>query len=265
MTKQKQRWLSRAGALILACDALLLAGATARADSVAPTTRERAVDALFAEFDRADSPGVALGIYRNGEMVYARGYGRADLESDRPITPSTVFHVASVSKQFTAFSVALLASEGKVDLQADVRRYLPYVPDFGQVITPLDLIHHTSGLRNQWTLFVIGGQDMRNVLRQPQILNMVGRQRSLDFAPGTEVSYSNTGYTLLAEIVRAQSGRSLREFTQQRIFQPLGMEHTFFLDDVTQIIPGRALSYQKNPNGTGWRRALLNFENVGAT
>lgn len=264
MTKMGYRWASRAGAFLLVGNALVFAGLTARADTVA-NAKVRAVDALFSEFDRDDSPGVALGIYRDGELVYARGYGRADLESDRPITPRTVFHVASVSKQFTAFAVALLAREGKVDLQADVRSYLPYVPDFGHVITPLDLLHHTSGLRNQWTLFVLAGQDMRGVLRQSQIVNMVGRQRSLDFAPGTQISYSNTGYTLLAEIVRAQSGSTLREFTQERIFKPLGMQHTFFYDDVTQIVPGRALSYEKNPSGTGWRRALLNFENVGAT
>src|SRR5690606_10763341 len=152
-------------------------------------------------------------------------------EAGTPITPRTQFHVASVSKQFAAFSIALLAREGKVDLDADVRTYLPYVPDFGRKITVRHLLLHPSGLRDQWSLFEIGGRSLDDRLRQAQIVNMVARQRALNFDPGTRYSYSNTGYTLLGEIVRAVSGQSLREFAGERIFRPLGMDDTFFFDD----------------------------------
>lgn len=226
--------------------------------------REAAVDALFASIGAGD-PGAALGVYSQGKLVYAKGYGIADMEDGRPITPQTQFHVASVSKEFAAFAIALLAREGKVDLNADIRRYLPYVPDFGEVITVNHLIHHTSGLRDQWSLFVLGGQDMDNRLRQKQVVNMVSRQRALNFRPGSEYSYSNTGYTLLAEIVHAVSGQTLRQFTDARIFKPLGMSKTFFFDDVDEIVPGRAQSYNRESPDKPWKRKLLNYDNAGAT
>lgn len=226
--------------------------------------REAAVDALFASIGAGD-PGAALGVYSKGKLVYAKGYGIADMEDGRPITPQTQFHVASVSKEFAAFAIALLARDGKVDLNADIRRYLPYVPDFGEVITVNHLIHHTSGLRDQWSLFVLGGQDMDNRLRQKQVVNMVSRQRALNFKPGSEYSYSNTGYTLLAEIVHAVSGQTLRQFTEERIFKPLGMSKTFFFDDVDEIVPGRAQSYNRENPDKPWKRELLNYDNAGAT
>lgn len=226
--------------------------------------RAVAVDALFASVGAAD-PGAALGIYSQGKLVYAKGYGIADLEDGRAITPQTQFHVASVSKEFAAFSIALLAREGKVDLNADIRRYLPYVPDFGEVITVNHLIHHTSGLRDQWSLFTLGGQDMDNRLRQKQVVNMVARQRGLNFKPGSEYNYSNTGYTLLAEIVHAVSGKTLRQFTDERIFKPLGMTRTFFFDDVDEVVPGRAQSYNRESPDKPWKRELLNYDNAGAT
>lgn len=254
-----------AGWVLVAAFPARAADRTDAASANAGDSRRRAVDALFEQFDRPGSPGAAIGIYQGGDKVYARGYGRADLEHDIPVTPQTVFHVASVSKQFAAFAIALLAREGKVDLDADIRTYLPYVPDFGHVITARQLIHHTSGLRDQWALFELGGQGSDNRLRQQQVLNMVARQQALNFEPGSEHLYSNTGYTLLAEIVRAVSGRTLRQFTTERMFQPLGMSHTFFYDDVTEIVPARAHSYEKGKDGAGWRRALLNYDNVGAT
>lgn len=227
------------------------------------TQHAHKVDAVLKEITRADAPGLAVGVYRQGSLVYAKGFGLADLETRTPITSQTIFHVASVSKQFTAFAIALLAREGKVDLDADVRKYLPAMPDFGQVITVRDLIQHTSGLRDQWMLSVLAGVDTSSVIRQQYLVNMIERQRALNFEPGTRYAYSNSGYTLLAEIVKAVSGKSLREFTTERIFTPLGMNRTFFNDDVSEVVPGRALSYQKQ--GDGWKRALLNFDNVGAT
>lgn len=189
----------------------------------------RAVDAVFAEY-RPDAPGAAVSIYQGGKLIFSKGYGLADLEAGTPLTARTPIHVASVSKQFTAFAVALLAREGKADLDADVRTYLPWMPQFSEgIITVRHLILHTSGLRDQWALFTLGGQEMQSRLRQQQIVNMVARQRSLNFTPGVEYSYSNTGYTLLAEVVKAVSGQTLREFTTEHMFKPLHMDSTFFL------------------------------------
>lgn len=271
--------LPRCSALRLGFAALLLAPALALATP--PTTtaaRSNAtgavhtadelkarIDALFADHDRVDSPGAAVSVYRRGHPVFASGYGRADLEAGTPLTARTPIHVASVSKQFTAFAIALLARDGKVALDADIRTYLPWVPDLGSRITVRHLILHTSGLRDQWSLFTLGGQEMGSRLRQQQIVNMVRRQQALNFAPGTEYSYSNTGYTLLAEIVRAASGKSLRAFADERIFQRLKMTRTFFFDDVTEVVPGRANSYSTRPGGKAWRRELLNYDNAGAT
>lgn len=243
---------------------LLLALAAALPASADQSSRERTVDALFAEYDHAGSPGLAVGIYHNGKQSYAAGYGYADLENDVAITPRTVFHIASVSKQFVAFSAALLEHDGKLDLDRDLREYLPYVPDFGYKITPRQLIYHTSGLRDQWDLFVLGGRDMDDRLRQVQVIGMVKQQRALNFAPGSDYAYSNTGYTLLGELVKAVSGRTLRDFTDARIFRPLGMYHTLFYDDVTEIVPNRAHSYEKKADGN-WHRALLSNDSVGAT
>lgn len=247
------------GLLVLA----LLAGHSApvMADEAGTAAK---VDALFAEYAKPGAPGVAVGVYRGGSVVYAKGYGLADLESGASITPQTQFHIASVSKQFAAYAIALLAREGKIDLDADVHRYLPYFPDFGHKITTRQLILHTSGLRDQWTLFEIGGRDMRDLLRQQQVVNMVRRQRALNFVPGTNSLYSNTGYTLLAEIVQSVTGKTLRQFTTERMFGPLGMNHTFFFDDVREVVPGRANSYEQQKDGT-WKRSLLNYDTVGAT
>jgi len=223
------------------------------------------IDALFAEQAKPGNPGAAVGVYRDGKLIFSKGYGLADLEAGTAITTKTRFHVASVSKQFAAFAVALLAREGKLDLDADVRNYLPYLPNFGRKISTRHLILHTSGLRDQWALFALGGQDMDGRLRQAQIVNMVSRQRALNFDPGSEHMYSNTGYTLLAEIVRAVSGQSLREFTSERIFTPLAMGNTFFFDDVEEVVPGRANSYEREKDDQPWKRSLLNYDNAGAT
>ena len=246
----------------LAFAAMMLAAVVSRADDAAVPASS--VDALFAAYAQPGSPGVAVGVYRGGRIVFAKGYGLADLESGAPITPRTQFHIASVSKQFAAFAIALLAREGRIDLDADVRRYLPWFPDLGHRITARELVHHTSGLRDQWSLFEMGGRELRDVLRQQQVVELVKRQRSLNFEPGTDFLYSNTGYTLLAELVRAVSGRTLRQFTAERMFAPLGMRRTFFYDDVRELVPGRANSYEREAGGP-WMRSLLNYDTVGAT
>lgn len=237
-------------------------GLQATDESGAETARRQAVDSVFAQFNQPGSPGMAVGVYKGSQIVYANGYGLADLEHNIPITPKSVFHVASISKQFTAFAIALLARDGKVDLDGDIRRYLPDVPDFGKPITVRDLIRHTGGLRDD--LPTLAGRDSGDVLVQQHVLNIVARQRGLNFAPGAEALYCNTGYELLAEIVHAVSGQTLRDYLADHVFQPLGMARTFVHDDVNEIILNRVEPYEKAANGK-WRHSLLNYGIYGST
>jgi CubicO group peptidase (beta-lactamase class C family) len=237
-----------------------------RAEPTAPLDADtrRRIDAVFATWDSTASPGCALGISRDGAVVYARGYGMANLEHDAAISPESIFHVASISKQFAAFSVALLAADGKLSLDDEVQKHLPEVPDFGQRVTIRHLMHHTSGLRDQWTLQNYAGWREDDVITQADVLTMASRQRGLNFDPGAEYLYSNTGFTLLGAIVQRVSGLSLRQFTAARIFAPLGMTRTHFHDDHTMIVRGRTSAYQPRPEG-GYRISIPVFDTDGAT
>ena len=208
------------------------------------------IDAIFAASDRPDTPGCALGVFRAGEVLYAKGYGQADLERPAPITSRSVFDVGSTSKQFTAASILLLAMDGKLDLEADIRTLLPQLPDLGGPIRVRHLVHHTSGIRDYLNLIVMSGRNLDNDYTEDEIVDLLARQRGLDFPPGTKHSYSNSGYFLLSEIVRLVSGKSLREFAHERIFGPLGMTQTFFHDDYAELVPGRAIGYTPGPEGT---------------
>ena len=240
---------------------ILAGNAVAQSD---PDTLAARVDSLFAEWDKPDSPGAAVAIVQDGAVVYTQGYGSAQLEYEIPITPATVFHVASVSKQFTAFAVALLAQQGKLSLDDDIRTHWPEAPDFGKRITIRHLIHHTSGLRDQWELLAMAGWRLDDVITTDHILSMVRHQQELNFDPGEEYLYSNTGYTLLAEIVARVSGQSFREWTAAHIFEPLGMTHTHFHDDHQMIVKNRAYSYGRGGQA-GFRKSVLSYANVGAT
>ena len=230
----------------------------------AAVSLEEKVDRLFVAWDKPDSPGCALAVIKDGKVIHKRGYGSANLEYDIPITPSTVFHVASVSKQFTAFAVTLLANQGKLSLDDDIRKYLPEVADFGKTITIRHLIHHTSGLRDQWELLAMAGWRLDDVITKEHILKMVRHQKELNFEPGREHLYCNTGYTLLAVIVERITGTSFREFTEANIFKPLEMTTTHFHDDHQMIVKNRAYSYSAQGRG-GFRLSALNYANVGAT
>ncbi len=219
-------------------------------------TLSAAVDRLFEQWHRPDSPGAAVLVLRDGEVVHARGYGMADLEHGVPVRTNTVFDIASVSKQFGALAVALLEAEGRLSVDDEVRRYIPELPDFGHRITIRHLVHHTSGIRDWPGTLAMGGWDYQDVLSFQQILRMAFHQRELNFVPGAEHAYSNTGYNLLAEIVARVSGMSFREFCQERIFAPLGMDDTHFHDDHTEIVPDRAHSYR--PVAAGGHRLVWN-------
>lgn len=231
-----------------------------------PAGVRAAVDSVFGGWSGTDRPGCALGIARDGAVVYERGYGMANLEHDVPITPASVFHVASISKQFTAAAVALLARDGRLSLDDDVRRWIPELPDHGHRITLRHLLAHTSGLRDQWDLLYLArGRFEENRITTPDVLDIVTRQRQLNFAPGTEYLYSNTGYTLAAIVVERASGQSLRDFAEARFFRPLGMAQTHFHDDYTMVVPGRAAGYAPGRRGAPWRVSLPNFDTYGAT
>lgn len=243
---------------------LLLLVSVAAAPAL-PDSLARRVDSVFAAWNGTDRPGCALGIDRGGQPLHRRGYGMADLQHDLAITPASIFHVASVSKQFAAFSVALLAEEGRLSLDDDVRRYVPEVPDLGQRITIGQLIHHTSGLRDQWELLGMSGwRYPTDLITESDVLRITSRQRGLNFTPGTHYLYSNTGYTLLAVIVKRVSGQSLRDFADARIFRPLGMTQTHFHDDYSMIVRGRTSAYEPREGG-GWRVSIPTFDTYGAT
>jgi CubicO group peptidase (beta-lactamase class C family) len=224
------------------------------------------VDKVFEKWDKPDSPGCALGVYKDGQIVYKRGYGMANLNDDVPITPTTVFHVASMSKQFTAASIILLAQQGKLSLDDDVHKYIPELPDFGERITIRHLLHHTSGLRDQWALLGLAGwRYSQDLITDDDVMSMMTRQKQLNFKPGDKYVYSNTGFTLVGLIVKRVSGMSLREFTTKNIFEPLGMTHTHFRDDHEEIIKHDALGYERDAKDKPFRMSLTNFDTVGAT
>ncbi|RWB98728.1 serine hydrolase domain-containing protein [Mesorhizobium sp. M4B.F.Ca.ET.143.01.1.1] len=169
------------------------------------------IDNLFTGWARPDSPGAAVAVIRDAEIVFQRGYGMANLDHDVPITPSSVFHSASVSKQFTAMAVYMLVEEGRLSLGDDIRRHVPELPDFGVLVTLDHLIHHTSGLRDQWELLQLSGwRYSKDLITDKDVLRVVSRQRALNFPPGTRFMYCNTGYTLLAQAVAIRDGLPLR-------------------------------------------------------
>ncbi|MDE0014375.1 MAG: serine hydrolase [Candidatus Poribacteria bacterium] len=227
-------------------------------------TLEAQVDQLFTEWNRPDSPGAALAVTRDGEIIYKQGYGMANLEYDIPITTTTIFDIASVSKQFAAFAIVTLSHEGKFSLDDDIRTYLPDMPDFGNTITIRHLLHHTSGLRDWVQSLVIAGVGMEDVISFRHILKMARHQNALNFEPGSEFLYSNTGYNLLAEIVERVTGDSFREWTDTNIFKPLDMTDSHFHDDHQMILKNRAYSYQAVEN-SGFKHAVNNTTALGSS
>ena len=242
---------------------VLLLAASLQGYAAAPiVSKQQQVDTLFAKWNRPDTPGAAVEVAKDGKVVYRHAFGMADIEQGRAVTPLTIFHVASLSKQFTAFSVLLLAQDGKLSLDDDVRRYIPELPEFSQVIRIRHLLNHTSGLRDQWNLLSMAGWRMEDVITGDDIMGLIRRQRALNFAPGSEFEYCNTGYTLLGLIVERVSGKSLAAFSKERIFDPLGMKHTFFHEQYSTLVPGRAQSYQPSP-ATGYEGIALSYSTVG--
>lgn len=232
---------------------------------VAPAakTPEGRIEQIMAPWESDKAPGASVAVAKDGKIVFSKGYGLANLEYGIRNAPATVFHIASVSKQFTTFAALLLEADGKLSMDDDVRKYIPELHDFGKKITLRHLANHTSGLRDQWNLLALAGWRIDDVITREHILKLVSNQRELNFEPGAEYLYCNTGYTLLAEVVARVSGKSFAEFTDERIFKPLKMKNTLFYDDHEKVVKNRAYSYVQS-QGT-YRKLVLNYANVGAT
>lgn len=215
------------------------------------------VDKLFSEWDNSASPGCALGVIRDGRFIYRRGYGMASLEHRVPITPDSAFGVASTSKQFTAACVTLLARRGKLSLDDKLQKHIPEIPVYKYPITLRHLIHHTSGLRDYLTLMSLAGMRLENDYPDEDLIALIARQKDLNFRPGSEHVYCNTGYLLLAEIIKRVSGLTLRQYAHKHLFAPLGMKHTHFHDDFTEVIKNRASGYAKGEHGPRLSMSLL--------
>ena len=221
------------------------------------------IDAVFANWNRPGGPGCALAVAVDGKQVYTRGYGYANLDYDIPVTPQTVFDVASITKQFVAASITMLALEGKLSLDDGVRTWLPELPEYDQVITLRHMIGHTSGLRDYLNLFPLAGRDHYYPISHAQILAMMSRQRALNFPPGQQYLYSNTAYMLLAQVVERASGQTLGDFVKARIFQPLGMTGSLMYDNYERIIPRRATGYDVEADGRVRMVHNYNFDVAG--
>ena len=222
------------------------------------------IDNLFLKWNTVNSPGCTVGIVRNDSLIFSKGYGMANLEYAISNEPQTPYHMASVSKQFAAYSIVLLARQGKLKLDDDVHKWLPWFPDLKEKITILNLLNHTSGIRDQWQLLAISGTRLDDVITQDQIIKILSKQQALNFKPGDQYSYSNSGYTMLAEIVKSVSGQTLRQFTDSAIFKPLGMYTTHFHDDYTEIEKNRSYSYDRK-DSSHFTNAVLSYSVAGAT
>jgi len=273
----KRSLLNLCAAIALAAVPIALAGQAAVAPSLEPK-----VDAVFAKWN-ASTPGCAVGVSTGGKPALTKGYGMADLEHDVKIAPDTIFEAGSVSKQFTAAAVLLLARDGKLSLDDPVRKFIPELPDYssrpvetgqgesgrngnaatgaaGPPLTIRHMLNHTSGLRDWGSVAGIAGWPRTTrVHTHAHVLDIVSRQGSTNFTPGTRWSYSNTGFNLAAIIVSRVSKMSFADFSRTRLFQPLGMTRTSWRDDHTRIVKGRAMAYSSKSDGF---HTLMPFENV---
>ncbi len=231
--------------------------------STAQTNFDRtAVDAVFADLTERPSPGCALGVVRDGELVYGRGYGLANLEHDIPITTESVFRTGSVSKQFTAAVVAIAAMEGHLSLDDPLRKWIPELPDYGQPLTILHALNHTSGLRDYLTLMRLRGLRNDDYYTGEELIAVQARQEELNFPPGAEYLYSNSGYFLLTEAVARAVGKPFKEYAEETVFGPLGMTHSHFHDDHNHVVPLRADGYAPRREG-GFRTSMTTLDMIG--
>jgi len=238
--------------LIVAVSLLSASCANATIEEPLSPSNVAAINNVFSDI-KSDGPGCVLSIMKDGSMLYQNGYGLANIEHNIPITPDTVFRIASTSKQFTAMSTIILAEEGKISLDDDIRKYLPEMPDYGKPITIQNLINHTSGIRDFLTLFFLKGYKDQDYYTESELFKMLARQKNLDFMPGEKMSYSNSGYVLQSIIIERVTGKTLAQYAKEKIFDPLGMKNTHFHNDGTRLIMNRAYGYNPDHKNGGYK------------
>ena len=248
---------------VLSFGLIALSASVVPAQTTLPDSVVRKIDAVFARYT-PDGPGCAAGVYQNGKIAFAKGYGLANIEYGVPLTPRTPVTTGSVTKQFTAAAIALLVEQGRISLDDDVRKYIPELADYGKKITIRHLVHRTSGLRDWWALVSAAGMRSDDAYAANDVLAFAARQKGLNFEPGAEYNYSNTGYILMAIVVQRASGKTLRQFAAGEIFTPLAMSVTHYRDDHNEPLKGRAFAYSPalgKPGG--WTINVWNNDIVG--
>jgi CubicO group peptidase (beta-lactamase class C family) len=259
MTKVIRSETIRLAFALLVTVAVLTLSTDANAES-----RNSQVDGLFAQWNKPDSPGCAVSVKKNGVIVFERGYGMANLDHNIPITPDTVFHASSLAKQFTAMAVMLMVNQRRLSLTDDVRGLAPLPDAIRDPITISDVLHHVSGIRDQWTLITMAGWRLSDdVIKQEDVLNLIRRMKTLNFRPGNGFSYSNTNYTLAALIVERASGEPLSEFLRKMVFSPLGMTRSIIIMRHGEVVKNRAYGYRVA--GSSFEIRMPNYDLVGPT
>jgi CubicO group peptidase (beta-lactamase class C family) len=264
MNKNKKKFLG----IVLLISFVLIFGASATQARVSQaythTDLTDKVDELFKQWDRNDSPGAAVGIFKDGRIIYARGYGIANLEYSLPWTPQTPSRTGSISKQFVGMCIAILAEQGKLSLDENIRTYFPDWPDYNGRITLKHLLYHTNGIREYLTLVELMGKPEGSgyVYTPSELVRTLARQKELNFKPGEMYSYSNSGYFLLSEIVSQVSGEKTSAFAKKYLFDPLGMKSSHFHDDPNKIVKNRAYGYSPKKEG-GFRIDIVRLEVIG--
>jgi CubicO group peptidase (beta-lactamase class C family) len=232
------------------------------ADEVTDAALAARVDKLFAAWDKPDSPGAAVGIIRDGKLLVARGYGRANLDDNVPITPRSVFEVGSVTKSFTCVCVALLLDQGKISPDDGIRKYVPEMPAYDPPVTIRHLIRCECGLRDYFHLMQVAGWNIEDAYTAEDALALLSRQKTLPFQPGQKYSYTSSGYFLLGQMVQRVTEHSLARFAHDNVFKPLGMNSTHYEDDPTAVVKNRAVGYDAKSGG-GFRRWMMTSGTVG--
>lgn len=225
---------------------------------------EQKIEKIFSKWQEGICPGGQVVVRKQGYILYQNNFGYANIEQEVPVTDRTVFHVASVSKQVTVMAILLLQEDGKLTIEDDIREYVPEYIQFQEPLTIRQLMNNVSGIRDQWELLGLSGVRIVDTITQRDALSIIGKQQQLNFSPQSQFLYSNSNFTLLAEIVERLSGTSFDEFTTKRIFRPLGMKQTCFKDSYWKVIPRRADSYYDDGNGN-FAASVLNYGTYGAT
>ncbi|MEM7431615.1 MAG: serine hydrolase domain-containing protein [Pseudomonadota bacterium] len=240
--------IALSGFMFLACPVVV--------DAVEPAD----IDQLFVRYSTGDSPGCSVGVYQSGEIVFSKGYGFANIEHRIPNSATTKFRIASVSKQFAAAAIALLAEDGKLSIEDDVRKYFPDLPDYGTTITIAHLVYHTSGIRDYLDLGDLA--EWGDAYSTDQALAMIARQKAVNFEPGSQYAYSNSGYIMLGRIVEIVTGQTLDDWSQENMFKPLEMHDTYWHANHSNIVSNRAYGYSRLEGGN-YRTSLTTLDIAG--